>query len=112
MNIMLISVTERTREVGLRKALGAKNKNILNQFLFEAIVVTLSGGIIGIILGVAVSWLVAFIAQNLGFDWDFVVSILSIILSTTIAIIVGLVFGLYPAWKASKFNPIEALRYE
>jgi putative ABC transport system permease protein len=112
MNIMLISVTERTREVGLRKALGAKNNNILNQFLFESIVVTLCGGVIGVIFGVFVSWLVAFIARQLGFDWDFLISFFAIILSCTISIIVGLVFGLYPAWKASQLNPIEALRYE
>ncbi|MFC1598905.1 ABC transporter permease [Patescibacteria group bacterium] len=112
MNIMLITVTERTREVGLRKALGAKRRNILNQFLFESIVVTLSGGVIGIIFGVLVSFLVARVAQYLGLDWDFVISFYAIVLSTTIAIIVGLVFGLYPAWKASKLNPIEALRYE
>ncbi len=112
MNIMLISVTERTKEIGLRKAVGAKNKNILNQFLLESVVVTLSGGVIGIIFGIFVSWLVAYIAQYLGFDWDFIVSFLSILLSTTIAIIVGIIFGLYPAWKASKLNPIEALRYE
>ncbi len=112
MNIMLISVTERTREVGLRKALGAKRKNILNQFLFESIVVTLTGGVIGVIIGIFFSWLVAVIARYLGFDWDFVISIFAIILSCSISIIVGLIFGLYPAWKASKLNPIEALRYE
>lgn len=112
MNIMLISVTERTREVGLRKALGAKQKNILNQFLFEAVTVTLVGGIIGVIFGIGVSWLVAYVARYLGYDWDLIISVFAIILSCTIAIIVGLVFGLYPAWKASKLNPIEALRYE
>lgn len=112
MNIMLISVTERTREVGLRKALGAKSNNILNQFLFEAIVVTLAGGVIGVLFGIFVSWLVAFVANYMGFDWDFIISIFAIILSCTISIIVGLIFGLYPAWKASKLNPIEALRYE
>lgn len=112
MNIMMISVTERTREVGLRKALGAKNRNILNQFLFEAAVVTLAGGVVGVIFGIGVSWLVAFIAKQMGYDWDFIVSVLAIILSCVISLIVGLTFGLYPAWKASKLNPIEALRYE
>ena len=112
MNIMLISVTERTREIGLRKALGAKNKNILNQFLFESMVVTFTGGIFGIIIGVSVSFLVAFIARQLGYNWDFIISIFAIFLSCTISILVGLVFGIYPAWKASKLNPIEALHYE
>ncbi|OGY41613.1 MAG: hypothetical protein A2Y82_01360 [Candidatus Buchananbacteria bacterium RBG_13_36_9] len=112
MNIMLISITERTREIGLRKALGAKNKNILNQFLLESIVVTLAGGIVGIIWGVLISFLVAFVAKKLGYDWDFVISFMAIFLSCTISILVGLFFGLYPAVRASKLNPIEALHYE
>jgi len=112
MNIMLITVTERTREVGLRKAIGAKNKNILTQFLAESVVITLSGGVVGVILGVFISALVSVIANYLGYDWDFVISIFSIFISCIIAIIVGILFGLYPAWKASKLNPIEALRYE
>ncbi|MCX6745164.1 MAG: ABC transporter permease [Candidatus Parcubacteria bacterium] len=112
MNIMLIAVTERTREIGLRKALGAKRKNILSQFLIESIAVTLLGGIIGIIFGIVISLLVAFIARYLGYNWDFVISISAVFLSCTISIMVGLFFGLYPAFKASELNPIEALQYE
>lgn len=112
MNIMLIAVVERTREVGLRKALGAKNKNILSQFLAEAVVVTLSGGVVGVIFGVLVSFLVAMVARQLGYQWDLVISYSAILLSCTISILIGLIFGVYPAQKAAKLNPIEALRYE
>jgi len=112
MNIMFISVTERTREIGLRKALGAKNKNILYQFLIESIVVTLAGGIVGVIAGILVSFLVANVAKWLGYNWDFVISVFSIFLSCSISMLVGLFFGLYPAHKASELNPIEALQYE
>lgn len=112
MNIMLIAVVERTREIGLRKALGAKNKNILSQFLTEAVVVTLSGGIIGVIFGILVSALVALVARQLGYEWNLVISYTAILLSCAISILIGLVFGVYPARKAAKLNPIEALRYE
>lgn len=112
MNIMLIAVVERTREVGLRKALGAKNKNILSQFLAEAIVVTLSGGIVGVIFGILISFLVAIVARQLGFEWDLIISYKAILLSCSISILIGLIFGIYPARRAAKLNPIEALRYE
>lgn len=112
MNIMLIAVTERTREIGLRKALGAKRKNILSQFLVESIAVTLFGGIIGIISGILMSLLVALVARWMGYNWDFVISMSAIFLSCTISVMVGLFFGLYPAFKASELNPIEALQYE
>jgi len=112
MNIMLIAVTERTREIGLRKALGAKRKNILSQFLIESTAVTLLGGVVGILFGILVSFLVSLVARQLGYNWDFVISIFAIFISCSISIMVGLFFGLYPAFKASDLNPIEALQYE
>lgn len=112
MNIMLVGVTERTREIGLRKAIGASNINIMNQFLAEAVSVTMMGGIIGVIGGVAVSFIVASIAKYLGYDWDFIVSPLSVILAITVASLIGLIFGIYPARKASRLEPVEALSYE
>ena len=113
MNIMLVSVTERTREIGLRKAIGARNSNILTQFLAEAITVTLLGGIAGIIGGSLISFLIATGAKFLGYsDWEFVVTIFSIVLAVGISMLIGIVFGLFPAHKASKLEPVEALRYE
>ncbi len=112
MNIMLVAVNERTREIGLRKAVGATEKNIQQQFLVDAIVVTLSGGLIGIVLGFIVSALVAIVANYLGYDWDFVITIPSIILGASISCLVGIVFGWYPARQASRLEPVEALRHE
>ncbi len=107
MNIMLVSVTERTREIGLRKALGATNKDVLVQFLIESILMSLIGGIAGIVLGSGISTLINILA-----GWSVRVSAFSIILATTFSLVVGIVFGLWPAQKASKLDPIEALRYE
>ena len=112
MNIMLISVTERTREIGLRKALGATNKGILFQFLLETIIVSLAGGILGIAAGIITTFLISIAARYLGYDWNFLISIASIILAVSVSAIVGLVFGLWPAYQAAKKEPIEALRYE
>lgn len=112
MNIMLVSVTERTREIGLRKAIGANNFNIMSQFLIEAVIVTLIGGIIGITGGALVSYLISIIINFLGYDWNFILSPFSIILAVVVASAVGLVFGIYPAKKASRLEPVEALRYE
>ena len=113
MNIMLVSVTERTKEIGLRKAVGAKYHDILFQFLFEALFLTFSGGVIGIILGISMSALAALIAQSQGYsDWRLVVSWNAIILAVVVSVIVGLVFGIYPAKKAAKQDAIVALRYE
>lgn len=112
MNIMLISVRERTREIGLRKAIGANNVNIMSQFLLEAIIITLIGGIIGVIGGMVISILIALVANLLGYHWQFSISLFSILLAFFVSASVGLIFGLYPAKAASKLEPIEALRHE
>ena len=107
MNIMLVSVTERTREIGLLKSIGAKEKDILTQFLVESMVMTLAGGVIGIILGVAGAFFV-----SLAFKIPFVVSVPAIVIAAGVSILVGIVFGLYPARRAARLSPIDALRYE
>lgn len=107
MNIMLVSVTERTREIGLRKAIGANNKDIMTQFLIEAVLMTFIGGLAGITLGTGASILITIVA-----GWSVRVSLSSIILATVFSLVVGVVFGLWPAKQASQLNPIEALRYE
>jgi len=107
MNIMLVSVTERTREIGIRKALGATFNNILLQFLIESIVIGVTGGFIGIGVGMAGSYAISYFA-----GWDTVVSPLSIIIAFVFSVMIGLFFGLYPARKAALLDPIEALRYE
>jgi macrolide transport system ATP-binding/permease protein len=107
MNIMLVSVSERTREIGLRKAIGARKMDILVQFLIEAVLMTMSGGITGIVCGVGISFLLALLA-----DWPTKVSIFAIVLATTFSLFVGIGFGLWPARQAAQLNPIEALRYE
>jgi putative ABC transport system permease protein len=112
MNIMLVSVSERTPEIGLRKSIGATNNNILCQFMCEAIVVTLLGGILGIIIGTGMTWLMAIGANYAGFEWEFSISVQAILLGLAMAFSFGLTFGLYPAWKASKLDPIEAMRKE
>jgi len=107
MNIMLVSVTERTREIGIRKAIGAKKKNILVQFIIEAITLCLLGGIVGILLGIFVGNLAgSFLEASavIPFDWVFIGVIL--------CIVIGVTFGTYPAYKAANLDPIESLRYE
>lgn len=107
MNIMLVTVTERTREIGLRKALGAKKKTIITQFLIESILLTCIGGIIGMIFGITASFLISKV-MNLAY----VISLSSITLAMGVSSFIGIVFGLYPARKAANLQPIEALRYE
>jgi len=111
-NIMYVTVAERTFEVGLRKAVGAKSKDVLWQFLFEAIMLTLGGGILGIILGILFSFLIYLTASSYGLDWVFSISIFSIILALGFSGAVGLFFGVYPAKKAASLDPITALRKE
>jgi len=113
MNIMLVSVSERTREIGLRKAIGATEKNIMTQFLLEAVMLTSLGGIAGIILGAAFSFLAALVLSRiLALGWTFTFPIFAAVLGLGVAGLVGLVFGIYPAREASKKSPMEALRYE
>jgi putative ABC transport system permease protein len=113
MNIMLVSVTERTAEIGLRKALGATNRNILSQFLLEAVLLTGVGGLIGITLGGTLSFLISLLLKNgFGLDWHFSLPISSVILGLSVSSGIGLIFGIYPARQAAKKSPIEALRYE
>lgn len=112
MNSMLISVSQRIREIGLRKAVGARPSHIITQFLIESVFITLFGGVIGILFGVFVSFLAAVIIPALGYDWQFIVPLSSIALAFSVSIAIGLSFGLYPALKASRISPMEALRYE
>jgi len=107
MNIMLVSVTERTREIGVRKAIGAKRRDILTQFLLEAVLLSLVGGLLGVAAGVGGANLIQ--QQN---GWTIVLAPGTIALAFSFSAVVGIFFGFYPALKASKLNPIDALRYE
>ena len=107
MNIMLVSVTERTREIGIRKAIGAKKKDILEQFLIESVLISFLGGGAGVLLGIGISEIVS----NIG-EWETIVSTQSILLAFGFSVGIGIFFGFYPANKAANMNPIEALRYE
>jgi len=107
MNIMYVSVTERTREIGLRMSIGARGIDILSQFLIEAVIISVTGGVIGIILGIIASWLVTVIA-----NWPVAIQLYSVVLSFAVCTVTGIFFGWYPAQKASNLDPIEAIRYE
>ncbi|MFC2008365.1 ABC transporter permease, partial [Chloroflexota bacterium] len=110
MNIMLVSVTERTREIGLRKAIGAKRRDILTQFLLEAATLSLVGGAIGLAIAWAATWGISQIDLG-GFTLDATVSPFIVILAVSISVIIGLASGIYPAMRAARLNPIDALRY-
>lgn len=111
MNIMLVSVTERTREIGIRKAVGARRQDILSQFLVEAVVLSLTGGLLGVLIGAGISWLIS--GVNLGGTvLTPVMEPDAVLLAVLFSAAVGLFFGVYPAWRAAQLHPIEALRYE
>lgn len=110
MNIMYVVVTERTAEIGLRKAVGARYRDIMFQFLLEAIFVTLISAIVGILIGVGIAYLIAFAAGSYGLEWSFIVPLKAFVIAFAFSIVTGLLFGLYPARKAAKLDPIMALR--
>ena len=112
MNIMLVSVKQRIWEIGLRQAVGAKKSDIILQFLIESIFITFSGGIAGIVLGGLISYLASLIIRRLGYELQFFLPFQSVLLAASIAILIGLIFGMYPARKAGRVSPMEALRYE
>ena len=107
MNIMLASVMERTREIGVRRAIGATRKDIVRQFLIETMLITLTGGVVGTVTGVALARLVAYFA-----GWDTIVTVASVVVACLVSVSVGIVFGLYPAVRAAKLDPVHALHYE
>ena len=107
MNIMIVSVTERTREIGLRMSIGARGRDIMMQFLIEAVIISVTGGILGILLGSFTTWMIKVIA-----NWPVMIEASSVVLSFVVCTIIGIIFGFYPAAKASNLDPIEAIRYE
>jgi len=108
MNIMLVSVTERTREIGVRKAIGARRSNILTQFLLESVTLAVVGGVIGVLLGCSIVFFIRLIFAT----FPAAVSLVLVVLGVSVAGSIGIFFGVYPAWKAARLNPVEALRYE
>lgn len=107
MNIMIVSVTERTREIGLRMSIGATGRDIMMQFLIEAIIISVTGGVIGILTGALATWMISFFAH-----WPVQIDVAAVILSFVVCTAIGIIFGFYPAAKASNLDPIEAIRYE
>ncbi len=107
MNIMIVSVTERTREIGLRMSIGATGRDIMSQFLIEAVIISVTGGILGILLGALATWMIKVLAH-----WPVQIDPSAVLLSFVVCTVIGIIFGFYPAAKASKLDPIEAIRYE
>lgn len=112
MNSMLISISERVREIGLRKAVGARRGHIITQFLIESSSITLLGGLLGILFGIVATFLASLLIVRLGYEWQFIIPPVSLVLGWGVSLAIGIIFGLYPALKASKISPMEALRYE
>ena len=112
MNIMYVTVTERTREIGLRKAIGARNKDILGQFLAEAIILTLTAGTIGVIVGILSGWAAIAVISEYQSGWTFSVPWNGAILGFSVSVAIGVIFGYFPARKAARLNSIEALHFE
>ncbi len=112
MNVMYVIVQERTAEIGLRKAVGASFNNIMLQFLIESILITITGGILGIALGIIISLVITFGAKSFGLDWKFIIPLKSFITALIFSLVFGVLFGLYPARRAAKLDPVEALRNE
>lgn len=112
MNVMLVTVSERRREIGLRRAIGATPRSILLQFLLEAAALSLAGALVGAVAGVALAWATALLARSALGTWELSIPTWSLILGVGLAVATGLVFGLFPAWRAARVSPIEALRAE
>ncbi|MCK4553636.1 FtsX-like permease family protein, partial [Candidatus Parcubacteria bacterium] len=102
----------RTAEIGLRKAVGARYRDIMLQFLFEAVLITIAGGIVGVVFGVAISFLISWGANYYGLDWRFVIPVKAFVVALSFSAFFGIVFGVYPARKAARMEPVEALRKE
>jgi putative ABC transport system permease protein len=112
MNIMLVTVTERTREIGVRRAIGADPTSILMQFLLESAFIALTGGIIGVLGGLGLAWSAAFVLTKVLGAWKLHVALWSIVLGLGLSVATGVAFGIFPAWRAARLDPVEALRYE
>ena len=112
MNIMYVVVTERIGEIGLKKALGARYNDILYEFLIEAVLLTLLGGVVGIIGGAAGAFLISKVAQSFGFAWAFVVPIWGVVIAMSVSMAIGIIFGVFPARNAARMDPIQALNKE